>query len=55
MPLIDELQVSFKDLMPADRPVRLINDRRGPVAIVSEPLFARRLRRQPSYAAKLRG
>jgi hypothetical protein len=41
MPLIDELQISLKDLMPAERPVRLINDRRGPVAIISERLFAR--------------
>jgi hypothetical protein len=41
MPLIEELQVSWKDLMPAQRPVRLINDRRGPVAIISDSLFAK--------------
>jgi hypothetical protein len=41
MPLIEELQVSWKDLMPAQRPVRLLNDRRGPVAIISDSLFTK--------------
>jgi hypothetical protein len=41
MPLMDELQISLKDLMAAERPVRLIADRRGPVAIISDRLFAR--------------
>jgi hypothetical protein len=41
MPLIDELEISMKDLMPTERPVRLINDPRGPVAIISARLFSR--------------
>jgi hypothetical protein len=41
MSLIDGLQISLKDLIPAERPVRLITDRRGPVAMISDRLFTR--------------